>query len=158
MANITLSSIDSSIKMNFNDLAPKYKMGKIIRKKEDFNFDLLPDAGGVIINVVGSLKLTVYWNQLSIVDSVNGVAPTSNSDLYDKLCGLLISTESFNTLLDEASATITYVGKAFPNTGTSSPSWSISRIDSSSGVEILWASGTGYFNKIWDDRASYTYS
>ena len=158
MANIIIVSIDSSIKMNFNDLAPKYKLDKIIRQKGDFTFDLLPDAGGVAINIVNSLKLTVYWNQLSIVDSINGVAPTSNSDLYDKLCNLLIGAESFNTILDEASATITYVGKAFPNTGTSDPSWSISRIDSSSGTEILWADGTGYFNKIWDDRASYTYS
>ena len=158
MANVVIISVDSSIQISFNVFASKYKLDKIIRKKIDFSFDLLPDDNGVVINVASKLSFTVHWDIMTIVDSVNGEAPTSNSDLYNKLSGLLISTENFTTLLDAASSTITYIGKGLPSSDTSNAVWSISRLDSTSGVMLLWANGNGYFDKIWDDRASYSYS
>lgn len=60
--------------------------------------------------------------------------------------------------LDEASATITYVGKASPGTATSAASWSIKRLDSASGLIVLWGAGTPAFNQIWDNRAGLAYS
>lgn len=60
--------------------------------------------------------------------------------------------------LDEASATITYVGRAAPGTATSSASWSIKRLDSTSGLVVLWGAGTAAFNQIWDNRAALGYS
>lgn len=60
--------------------------------------------------------------------------------------------------LDEASATITYVGTAAPGTLTSAASWAIKRLDSTSGLVVLWADGNSNFDNIWDDRASLSYS
>lgn len=60
--------------------------------------------------------------------------------------------------LDEASPTITYVGYAAPGTATSSAAWSIKRLDSASGLVVLWGAGTAAFNQIWDNRAGLAYS
>lgn len=60
--------------------------------------------------------------------------------------------------VDEASATITYIGWAKPGTAESDFSWRIMRVDESSGVAIEWAGGTRSFDKSWDNRASLTYS
>lgn len=60
--------------------------------------------------------------------------------------------------LDEASSTITYVGFAVPGTATSAASWAIKRLDSTSGLVVLWADGNSNFDNIWDDRASLSYS
>jgi hypothetical protein len=64
----------------------------------------------------------------------------------------------YGVRLDEATATITYVGQAAPGTATSAAAWSIKRLDSTSGLVVLWADGDANFNNIWDDRASLSYS
>jgi hypothetical protein len=61
------------------------------------------------------------------------------------------------TLMDEASATITYVGKAAAGSISSSAVWQIQRIDSSSGLAVLYADSITTFTKVWDSRAGYTY-
>lgn len=60
---------------------------------------------------------------------------------------------------DEASATVTYIGEATVGTLDSEAGWRIKRF-TVSGTETLleWASGTPDYDKIWDNRASYTYS
>jgi len=60
--------------------------------------------------------------------------------------------------LDEASSTITYVGTAAPGTLTSAASWAIKRLDSTSGLIVLWADGDPQSNNIWDNRAGLSYS
>lgn len=60
--------------------------------------------------------------------------------------------------LDEASATITYVGTAAPGALTSAASWAIKRLDSSSGLVVLWADGDPQSDNIWDNRAALAYS
>lgn len=70
----------------------------------------------------------------------------------------IVSNIIYNVFLDEASATITYVGEANPGTASSAASWRIKRLDSTSGLLITWADGDSNFDKVWDDRASYTYS
>ena len=60
--------------------------------------------------------------------------------------------------LDEASATITYVGQAVPGTATAAASWSIKRLDSTTGLIVLWGGGTAGFSQIWDNRAALAYS
>ena len=62
------------------------------------------------------------------------------------------------TRLDEASSTITYVGQASPGTATAAASWSIKRLDSTSGLVVLYAAGTASFNQVWDNRAALAYS
>lgn len=70
----------------------------------------------------------------------------------------IASSGLYNVFLDEASATITYVGEALPGTAGSASTWRIKKLDSTSGLVITWADGDSDFDKIWDDRASYTYS
>lgn len=62
------------------------------------------------------------------------------------------------TRLDEASATITYVGIAPPGSASSGALWSIKRLDSTSGLVVLYAAGSAAFNQIWDNRAALAYS
>lgn len=61
--------------------------------------------------------------------------------------------------IDEVSDDLTYVGKALPGSETSDPVWRISRI-LTVGTETSeeFAEGTSKFDKVWDDRASYTYT
>lgn len=58
---------------------------------------------------------------------------------------------------EQSSPTLLYLGEASPGASTSSASWRIMRIDTSSGVHITYADNVGTFDKIWDNRASYTY-
>jgi len=64
--------------------------------------------------------------------------------------------------IDEAANGITYVGKAQPGSATSAAVWQICRIDESGTTEveliITWADGNKNFDKIWDNRTTYSYS
>ena len=60
--------------------------------------------------------------------------------------------------VDEASATVTYVGHAKPGTATSSALWRVKKIDSTTGTVITFADGDDLFDNVWDNRASLTYS
>lgn len=64
----------------------------------------------------------------------------------------------YATRVDEASATVTYVGEANPGTATSAASWRIKKIDTSSGTVVTWADGDASFDNIYDNRAFLTYS
>lgn len=68
------------------------------------------------------------------------------------------TAQKYLVLLDEVSATLSYMGEAIPGTATTTPSWRIRKIDTSSGVSIEWAESSTAFSYIWDDRASYTYA
>lgn len=61
--------------------------------------------------------------------------------------------------IDEASSTITYIGKAAIGTATSAASWQIQKILVSGTVtSITYAGGTDNYDQIWDNRASLSYS
>ncbi len=56
------------------------------------------------------------------------------------------------------SGNYTYVGYARPNTLTSEAKWKIKRIDSTVGVEVLWADGDALYNNIFDNYLTLSYS
>lgn len=56
------------------------------------------------------------------------------------------------------SGSVTYVGESDPGTPAASSGWRIRKIDESSGTVITWAAGNSNFDKIWDNRLTYTYS
>jgi len=61
--------------------------------------------------------------------------------------------------IDQASATVTYIGQAAPGTATSAASWRIQRMSVSGTVTTLeYADGDLNFNNVWDNRAALTYS
>lgn len=64
----------------------------------------------------------------------------------------------YTSRIDEASATITYVGHADPGSAEGVAVWRIKKIDSSGVLKVLFADGDKEFNNIWTDRASLTYS
>jgi len=68
------------------------------------------------------------------------------------------SVSNYATIVDEASATITYVGKALPGTATSSALWQIQRIDTTGDLTITWADGNADFDNVWNDRGTLSYS
>lgn len=70
----------------------------------------------------------------------------------------IVSSGLYNVFLDEASSTITYVGEAEPGTSAASALWRIKRLDSTSGLLVTWADGDSDFDKVWNDRATYSYS
>jgi len=68
-------------------------------------------------------------------------------------------TVLYITKIDTTTSNLTYIGKSLPNSLDSDPMWQIKLIDESSGViTILFADGNETFDKIWDDRLTYTYS
>ena len=68
------------------------------------------------------------------------------------------SSVVYGTRIDEATSTVTYIGKATPGTATSVSLWQIQKIDTTTGTVITWADGNGDFDNVWDNRTSLTYS
>lgn len=63
------------------------------------------------------------------------------------------------TLIDAVNSTTTYIGKAKTGTATSSASWQIKKISTSSTITTInYADGDDIYNNVWDDRLSLTYS
>ena len=70
-----------------------------------------------------------------------------------------ITPDGYATRLDEASATVTYVGKALPGTASSAALWQIFRMTESSGdLTIEYADGDDNFDNVYDSRAGLSYS
>jgi hypothetical protein len=68
----------------------------------------------------------------------------------------------YNKLVDTENEFI-YIGEAVPGSITSAAVWRIKRVEeinNSTGDDynILWADGTAEFDKVWDDRLTFTYS
>lgn len=70
----------------------------------------------------------------------------------------MIPEDPFITRIEEASSTVTYIGKALPGTPTSSAGWQIKKITSTSETIVQFADGDLALDNIWDNRASLTYS
>lgn len=66
------------------------------------------------------------------------------------------SSPGYSIRMDDG-ATYLYVGEALPGTAASSAGWRIKRVENSTG-NVLWASGDVLFDKVWNDRASLSYS
>jgi hypothetical protein len=61
--------------------------------------------------------------------------------------------------VDEASATITYIGIATAGTPASANGWQIKRIDTSAiAADILFADGNVNYDNVWNSRAGLSYS
>ncbi len=81
--------------------------------------------------------------------------PTIQSTLLNRLA------PAFDIVrIDVATSTVTYVGKAAPTTTTDLPQWKIIRLTSTAGgnLTLEYAGGTTLYNKVWDNRASLTYT
>jgi hypothetical protein len=59
---------------------------------------------------------------------------------------------------DTTTADTTYIGKAPIGTATSSATWQVAKLATSSGLIKTWADGNASYDNIWDNRASLSYS
>lgn len=90
-----------------------------------------------------------------------GLLPSDGSGVpvhVENTTAISVSSATYNVNLDEVSATVMYVGEALPGTSAASAAWRIKKIDQTSGLVLTWANGDSDFDKVWDNRASYTYS
>jgi hypothetical protein len=61
--------------------------------------------------------------------------------------------------VDEVSTTLTYVGDAAIGISESSAAWRIKRLQTTGTVlKITWADGNEFYDNVWADRASLTYT
>lgn len=70
----------------------------------------------------------------------------------------IANPSTYTTRIDEASATVTYIGDAAVGSLTSAEVWRVKKVDTTSGTSITFADGDGLFDNIWDDRASLSYA
>jgi hypothetical protein len=70
----------------------------------------------------------------------------------------IVNQEALALQFDSSASPILYLGQAQPGSSTSAALWQIMRIDTSSGVAITYANGSGDYTNIWNDRASLPYS
>lgn len=70
----------------------------------------------------------------------------------------VISSPSYLLIMDEVSATVTYVGEAIVGSLTSQAVWKIKKLTVSGTItSVQYADGDSTFDNIWDDRVSLTY-
>ena len=70
----------------------------------------------------------------------------------------LETTESYEV---NANGAPVYIGKASPGTGKDEAGWQIQKVSydgSGFTTDITWASGNSDWDKVWNDRASYSYA
>lgn len=93
MANIVITDSTNTVKADFGVLGvvPLPKKGAW-RKDEIIKITLEPSDAYVKVLVLGENEWALSFNGTNglQVDSVNASAPSSNSDLYDKLVALIV--------------------------------------------------------------------
>jgi hypothetical protein len=101
-------------------------------------------VNATITDVSGKKSLDVNVTDLTLdrsSDSVTAYAP------------------DYKTIIDEADANTTYIGRAVAGTATSSALWQISKYVTAGTVTTqTTANGNFLFTSIWDNRAALSYS
>ena len=82
------------------------------------------------------------------------------NDLIITSLQFLANLYSMRTECD-ASGNIIYIGFAKPGSSEDKPVWAIKKIeydDNGNLAAVKWAEGNNNFDKIWNDRTTYSYS
>jgi hypothetical protein len=90
--NLTETANTNNIDVVFNDLAAGVGIKKGNWNKLRITFQLMQSDAFVKVLVLNEPTWAVSFDGSTgtlQIDSINGVAPTSNSDLYDKLIALI---------------------------------------------------------------------
>lgn len=92
MANLVITSTTNTVSVEFNDYTTSSGIKKGIWHKERIIFQLMPSDAFVKVLVLNEASWSVSFNGSTgtlQIDTVDTVAPVSNSDLYIKLVALL---------------------------------------------------------------------
>lgn len=102
----------------------------------------------------------VHFIGTPTADNPLGLFPASTDNPFPVTVAEGLSTGIIATRIDEASATITYVGKAAVGADPADPVWRIFRMDTGTTPQtiITWADGNGDYDNVWNNRASLSYS
>jgi hypothetical protein len=118
-------------------------------------------------------ELTTIKNSIATLNTNVSSLNTSMGSLNTGMGNLNTSMGSLNSnvnivndkvfyeakLVDETNGLIVYKGYAIPGTRGTDPFWAIQRVTNDDGVlSYHWASGNKSFDKIWDNRSTYSYS
>ena len=114
------------------------------------------DSTPISVAVDDSTPISVAVDDSTPISvAVDGTVPVSVAAILDVEQQPPLVVEK----IDQASATVTYIGQAAPGTATSAASWRIQRMSVSGTVTTLaYADGDLNFNNIWDNRSSLTYT
>lgn len=106
------------------------------------------DDAGCHIPAIGNSSLqTVNTAIISVLCQMRGFLETQASPLEN-----IIYTDETNPLL-------VYVGEAVPGSLPAAPVWKLKVVDTVTAniTKVLFAESETTFDKIWNDRATYTY-
>lgn len=116
---------------------------------------VLDAAGGDNVAISDGTDVLAINADGSINIDKSGLATSANQTITNTK----LDTLNFKpaTRVDEASATVTYVGEAAAGSATSGAVWLIKKIDETSGIVITFADGNTNYDNVWDNRAALTY-
>lgn len=104
---------------------------------------------------------TLSWEKMAqpILEAGNvTVSGTLNQGTGGSSAWKVNPVESGNAIrFEDAGSNTLYLGEASAGTLNSAASWRVSRIVTTSPIEIKFADGDDNFNNIWDNRASLNY-
>lgn len=86
MANIVVTSTTNSIKVEFNEVVNPEGIEAGVWRKSDIRLKRYSNFVKVIANGDFDVSFDTAYLQ---IDTIDGVAPTSNADLYTKLSALI---------------------------------------------------------------------
>jgi hypothetical protein len=89
---------------------------------------------------------------LMMYEQLGRVGNSATGEAYQR------TQQANETVRVDDAGTYVYVGYAVVGSPTSTAVWKIKRIKTTNVVEVLYAGGTAFYNSIWDNRASLSYS
>lgn len=90
MANLVITSDDNRIYIVFNDMSARAGMTSGDWSKDAISVSLNISNTDLFFSAINEQQWRFGYNTQLIVDSIDGVAPIDNSDLYTKLQAALI--------------------------------------------------------------------
>ena len=132
----------------------------------------LLSGGGGSAHILDNEDVELAYPKDLLGDTILVFDDAKQKFVTEKLSSVInrIKTElelKFTKLIDDVSGNglVLYIGEADPNTPTSSALWRIQKViqegtvDALTGdITITWATGSSAFDKVWDNRATYSYS
>lgn len=97
---------------------------------------------------------------MSLEQAMKKILPNAGSDLEHFVSAFATDLLLTQALSYDGSARTEYIGYALPGTSQSQAKWCIKKHTYGAGgvTDIQFASGNANFDKIWTDRAGYSFS
>lgn len=137
---------------------------------------IVNDDGTVIVNDVDAADVITQVDEQTVVvlpDDTEVVSVEETTTVIEAEDGSVTIADvgvqgpaaeedvAFAQRVDFVGETVIYKGQAQPGTLDAANAWRIQEITfvgADEDVEIRWASGTSDFDKVWNDRLSFTYT